>query len=253
MEYHYLFSRKETKSFYVKKVDTYEDKISRNRLYTGYLRLDDAKSSTKPEIYSMKDLLTEIGGLGQTLFVILELTNMFLGRQLILRKIIGDLYLMKKQPQISEIERAETHEMRRKNSNNSDKKKGTDEAKDILDFLDTTKSKQATFTDKTEQKHYKSLSEAISNEKVKESQIKQILCHMLINRQRLANVFTVKVYFYSIVISLFPCCCNKKDPEVVKKVRKAKIYEHAVKRYFKEMDVLNIVRTNRMMRLLMGI
>jgi len=44
----------------------------------------------------MKDLLTELGGLGQTLFVILELTNMVLGRQLILRKIIGDLYLMKK-------------------------------------------------------------------------------------------------------------------------------------------------------------
>ena len=32
---------------------------------------------------------------------------------------------------------------------------------------------------------------------------------------------------------------------------KAKIYEHAVKRYFKEMDVLNIVRTGRMTRLLM--
>jgi hypothetical protein len=44
----------------------------------------------------MKDLLTELGGLGQTLFVILELTNMVLGRQLFLRKIIGDLYLMKK-------------------------------------------------------------------------------------------------------------------------------------------------------------
>jgi hypothetical protein len=76
---------------------------------------------------------------------------------------------------------------------------------------------------------------------------------MLINRQRLANVFTVKVYFYSIIVSLVPCCCNKKDPGFQQKMRKAKIYEHAVDRYFKEMDVLNIVRTNRMMRLLMGI
>ena len=73
----------------------YHKKMSGETLFSGFLRLDDSQLTIKPERYGLKQLLVEIGGLGKSLFIILELTNMFLGRQLILRKIIGDLYLMK--------------------------------------------------------------------------------------------------------------------------------------------------------------
>jgi hypothetical protein len=53
------------------------------------------------------------------------------------------------------------------------------------------------------------------------------------------------------MISWFPCVKNKKNPKA--DLRMAKIYWNAKKRYFMEMDVLNIVRTTRMMRMWMQI
>ena len=55
--------------------------------------------------------------------------------------------------------------------------------------------------------------------------INNILTHMLTNRQRMANVVTLSVYFYSMLLSFVPCIRNKKNP--TKHVKMAKIYENA--------------------------
>ena len=47
---------------------------------------------------------------------------------------------------------------------------------------------------------------------------------MLVNRQRMRNVVTRKVYWYSKMISLLPCLRRKKDPNHQKNMRAARIY-----------------------------
>lgn len=128
------------------------------------------------------------------------------------------------------------------------------------DFFDIFKQKKKKskikFLSQSELNDYKSLKDALSKGEVKKENITSIVKHMFQNRQSMSNVVTIPMYFYAMIINWFPCCLNKKkkDDQVIKKdLRLARIFKKAKKRYFDEMDVLNIVRNARMMRVWMSI
>ena len=125
------------------------------------------------------------------------------------------------------------------------------EVSDLLKSVDKKKIKDVSFVSNREKTHYYQLKESIENQSISPSQVRSMVCHMFANRQPMANVVTREVFWYSKMIGVFPCLRRKRDPDGRKKMGRAKVYKHAVRRYYKEMDVLNIVRTNRMMRLLM--
>ena len=80
LEYEEMYYKQTKNSYVMEHVHSYSEHYHNNRLFTGYLRLGDSSMITKPKIYDMTDLLTDIGGLSRSLFVILELANMVLGR-----------------------------------------------------------------------------------------------------------------------------------------------------------------------------
>ena len=66
-------------------IKSYQSRYNPEKLFTGYLRIADSVIITKPTVYGMQELLSEIGGLWQSLFVLLAITNVFLSRQFFLR------------------------------------------------------------------------------------------------------------------------------------------------------------------------
>lgn len=109
LEYEHGIYQKETvDTFTMRNIKSYgqakRDPIKLPNLFSGYLRLDDSQMTIKPHVYKTKNWLAEIGGLARSLFFIFQIANMLLGRQLFLREIIGDLFLMKSESKSSQNE-----------------------------------------------------------------------------------------------------------------------------------------------------
>ena len=75
--------------------------------------------------------------------------------------------------------------------------------------------------------------------------INNILSNTLNFRTLYKSVFTFKASLVSICISLVPCCFLKRLKRDSVHYRNLKLYKNGVKRYYKELDIINILKALR--------
>ena len=92
LEYDYwpnFFGKWRNETFKISNINSYDRQVKKEspeskKLFTGFLRLEDSERALKLRVYTLSDLLSDMGGLGGALYFIIELVNMLIGRHSIL-------------------------------------------------------------------------------------------------------------------------------------------------------------------------
>jgi hypothetical protein len=103
------------------------------------------------------------------------------------------------------------------------------------------------FIDEIEKDHFEILKSSIETHKnVEEKDIKNIISTLFLKRQRFGQLFSFyqNIRFY--VLSNFRCCVSKNSRER----KQYKIYTNGNRKFFKELDVISLLRNVRLQKVL---
>ena len=70
--------------------------IEQNRLFTGFIRLDNKIFNVRPTFYGFSTWLAELGGAAYIIFFAGKLSSKTLGRYLFMKNILSSLFMVKK-------------------------------------------------------------------------------------------------------------------------------------------------------------
>ena len=103
-----------------------------------------------------------------------------------------------------------------------------------------------------ERKNYCTLKANLSADRpfIKDSDVNNIVSHVLKHRLPFDHVFNWKTYFKHMVIHVLPCVKNRMKKRKDEDYKKIKQFENGRKRYYKELDIVRIIRAIRISKVL---
>lgn len=96
-----------------------------------------------------------------------------------------------------------------------------------------------------EKKHYLQMKEQLEKESINYDSISHIVIHILKHRSSFKSILSFKVLCLS---RFFPCCFGRRRAQDTYKDKMR--YQNGVNRYFKELDIIKILKTIRASKLM---
>jgi len=75
--------------------------------------------------------------------------------------------------------------------------------------------------------------------------------HILQNRRTFSDIFSPRGFYFQMVVNYCTCCLTKAHKQGSPEYKQLKLYQNAVARYYRELDVINLMKLNRLSKVLL--
>lgn len=109
-----------------------------------------------------------------------------------------------------------------------------------------------TFCNPREKTEYMEIKKTITGDQpyVSQTIINKMLAHILNDRVPYKRIFTFRLIVTQLFRLILPCCFKRRSQLGIEDYKVRNLYEHGVRRYYNELDVINIIKAIRVTKLL---